>query len=154
MTEYVEAAWVALDAIRQSDEYLLAAGDEFRAAEDALNAASFKGLEGYVIRRESAEFTNHLYVTPAGRISAAVVAVNEAQGSVTVSLADPVSGVSCRDVVQGLWGPTAGGHAGIAGSPREWTKNFYELRAEAARASAALNVALARALPPRGEFGP
>ena len=42
----------------------------------------------------------------------------DAPGSVTVSLADPIEGVVCRDIVQSLWGMEAGGHAGIAGSPR------------------------------------
>jgi hypothetical protein len=47
-----------------------------------------------------------------------VICHNLALGSITVSLADPIPGFSCRDVVQDLWWPEAGGHDGIAGSPR------------------------------------
>lgn len=94
------------------------AGRAFRAAGDALNEASFVGWHGPVIARKSPDFVNHLYTAPNGSVARAVVAFNPEAGSVTVSLESPVAGVSCRDVVQGLWGPLAGGHAGIAGSPR------------------------------------
>jgi hypothetical protein len=48
----------------------------------------------------------------------AVVTFNTKFKSVTVSIADPQPGFSCREFVQKLWGPEAGGHDGIAGSPR------------------------------------
>lgn len=38
--------------------------------------------------------------------------------SVTISLEKPIRGISCREIVQELWGSEAGGHDGIAGSPR------------------------------------
>ena len=90
-------------------------------AEASLNTDSFvcvAGLSRLVAIREWDSFTNHLYRIPDGRMADAVVARNTTMGSITVSLADPIEGVSCRAIVQGLWGPEAGGHTGIAGSPR------------------------------------
>jgi hypothetical protein len=51
-------------------------------------------------------------------VGVGIVAYNDSLGSITISLADPIKGVSCREVVQTLWGQQAGGHDGIAGSPR------------------------------------
>lgn len=104
------------------DADLLAAGQAMVEAEDALNESSLVRVvetgDRLVVVREAGQFTNHLYRLLDGRVAAAVVARNTAMGSVTVSLADPIEGVVCREIVQHLWGPDAGGHAGIAGSPR------------------------------------
>lgn len=102
------------------NEERIEAGRVFRAAEDALNAASFVGWHGPVLARKSPtqeDFVNHLY-EQGGTVARAVVAWNFEMGTVTVSMESPEPGVSCRDIVQGLWGTLAGGHAGIAGSPR------------------------------------
>ena len=42
--------------------------------------------------------------------------LNTKFGSITVSALD--NAFDCKAVVQGLWGELAGGHPGIAGSPR------------------------------------
>ena len=127
VTNLVRAAGEALRRIFHDDAELLAAGDAFRAAEDDLNKRTFLRREGDVIVRIagfSRDFCNHLYVTPNGEVGRAVASYGRESGSVTISLADPVSGVSCRAIVQELWGAEAGGHDGIAGSPRE--KNMGE----------------------------
>jgi hypothetical protein len=134
VTAPVLAALHALALILAGDETLLAAGDVFAAREATLNTESFKSLTGGVILRAAEAFTNHLYVAPDGTVARAVVAHNPKLGSVTVSLADATPGVSCRALVQSLWGPLAGGHDGIAGSPRGTALPF----AEAERAAAAL----------------
>jgi hypothetical protein len=65
------------------------------------------------------DFVNHLYTAPNGFVGGTVVAWNKATGSITISRSEPSPGIlSCREIVQDLWGPEAGGHAGIAGSPR------------------------------------
>lgn len=122
-TDFMEACGsmlVRLLFFKQDD--LLAAGQAMADAEAALNEGSLiRVVEAggrLVAVREAGQFTNHLYRLPDGRVAAAVVARNTKMSSVTVSLADPVEGVVCRDLVQSLWGPDAGGHAGIAGSPR------------------------------------
>ncbi len=120
-TDTVLGCGPVLRALLADDAGRIEAGRAFRAAEDALNAASFVGWHGPVLARKSpcvGDFVNHLYTAPNGTVARAVVGFNPEAGSVTVSLESPVPGVSCRDIVQGLWGPLAGGHAGIAGSPR------------------------------------
>ena len=124
---------------------LLEAGDQLRDEEDAFNRASFVHAFGGVIVRhiEGNAFANHLYTTPSGNVMEGVVSWNRTTGAVTVSLADAVPGVSCREIVQALWGPEAGGHAGIAGSPRGLHYGFHE----ADRAAAALRAILSRREP-------
>ena len=121
-SDVVEQAGEALTAILvEKDADLLRAGREMADAEASLNAESYVSVIGssrLIVIREWDSFTNHLYRLPDGRMADAVVARNTTMGSITVSLADPIEGVSCRDLVQGLWGPEAGGHTGIAGSPR------------------------------------
>ena len=87
--------------------------------------------------RNSDKFTNHLYVAPNGRTAKAVVALNRGNEptAVTISLADPIDGVSCVEQAQALWGPKAGGHLGIAGSPRDREMTEDDLH-EAARVMA------------------
>ncbi len=122
VSEVVGLAGKALIGLLDGQESLLEAGREFKAAEDALNQDTFKSLEGRIIVREAekaSQFCNHLYTTPDGEVGTIVVCLNLEFGSVTVSFADPIPGLSCREVVQELWGPEAGGHDGIAGSPRE-----------------------------------
>lgn len=96
-------------------EDLFKAGAEWLSAKEALEASSFVSLvaDGLVVLRQAGCFVNHLYGD-----AVAVVALNTATGAVTLSLADPMEGVNCCAVAQLLWGPLAGGHAGIAGSPR------------------------------------
>jgi len=121
-TDVVLGCEPVLRELLAGNEERIEAGRTFRAAEDALNAASFVGhhASGVLLRKSptQGDFVNHLYTAPNGSVARAVVAFNPEAGSITVSLESPVAGVSCRDIVQGLWGPLAGGHAGIAGSPR------------------------------------
>ena len=118
VTEGVLEHLAAIEAILAGDEELLAHGMAFKAKEDALNEESFIEISKGVILRSHANFVNHLYSTPLGIEGCAVVAFKETTGEITISLADPVKGVSCRDVAVALWGPESGGHAGIAGGPR------------------------------------
>ena len=121
VTVHVLAAGRVLTSILAGEASALTRGREFMADEDGLNTRSFVRLQDGVIMRsvsDPRDFVNHLYTTPEGVLARAVITLNTGAGSVTVSLADPVPGVSCRDMVQGLWGPEAGGHPGIAGSPR------------------------------------
>lgn len=125
VTEQVLTARAVLESILTGDEdgnesALIADGRKLLADTEALNKSSFVELhEGSVVVRASDRFCNHLYVDPIdGNVAAACVAFNTAQGSITVSLAEPNADVSCRKLVQALWGQEAGGHDGIAGSPR------------------------------------
>lgn len=102
---------------------LLTAGREFAAAEETLRAASFRAEEQGVALRSAPGFTNHLY---SAHPRAAVVAFNETTQAVTVSFADGGVSESAVAVVQALWGSLAGGHRGIAGSPRGQAMTFED----------------------------
>lgn len=122
VTEAVLAHVDAVRAILEDDEELLQAGDAFAAAEATLNVETFRGFDGLVILRASPTFANHLYATPDGKLGLAVVNWNPGPdysgGAITLSLADPVEGVHCGNILRELFGPEAGGHQGIGGSPR------------------------------------
>lgn len=95
-------------------------GLDFVQSELDLNYATFQYMSplALIIRRSKGDFCNHLYSDPDGLRGVAVATYNEKWKSITLSLAEPHEGFSCADVVQELWGSEAGGHAGIAGSPR------------------------------------
>ena len=119
VTDYVADAAKTLAAVMSGDPQLLARGSEWRSKKEELNKSSFFECVNDVIVRVHTEFVNGLYTDPDGcHVAKAVVGYNPERGSVTVSLADPISGVSCAEIARMLWGPLAGGHAGIAGSPR------------------------------------
>jgi len=109
--------WGAIDVLNNRifnyDPELLQAGREWAAAKEALDTDSFVGEHEGVILRKSEQFVNHLY-----RTAKAVVTYNPKTKAVTLSLADPIEGVNCSELAKELWGELAGGHAGIAGSPR------------------------------------
>lgn len=116
VTKEVVAALAAIEAILADDPAMIAAGEAHRLAGEALESASFVERHGDVLLRSSAAFVNHLYTheTPAR----AVVGYSEKFKSITVSFADPGEGDNACEFVQAMWGALAGGHKGIAGSPR------------------------------------
>jgi hypothetical protein len=122
VTNQVIEATKALCQILAGDEDLLLAGNAFQAEEAKNNLAAFVRSSSTggktIILRESEGFVNHLYTTPAGTQGDWVVAYNPADTSVTISMRETIPGFSCIELVQTLWGPLAGGHVGIAGSPR------------------------------------
>lgn len=117
-TEFVQSALSVIARILAGDNRLLLAGRDWARSKAALESASFRRTLGGVMVREADSFTNHLY-NHDGVTYAAVVGYNPARGTVTLSLADPIPGVNCCAIAQRLWGPAAGGHEGIAGSPRD-----------------------------------
>ncbi len=118
VTDQVIMTIEAIERILADDAEMLSAGDEFRAAEDDLNRSSLLEVRGDVIVRSADGFTNHLYTPIDGTSGLVVVALNTKFKSVTVSFADTPEGLSACEIVQSVWGELAGGHAGIAGSPR------------------------------------
>lgn len=65
------------------------------------------------------------YSEKLGKIIPATVTLNTKSGSITVATCN--SAFNAKELVQGLWGSEAGGHAGIAGSPRGMKKTLYDL---------------------------
>lgn len=130
ITKHVYDAGWALKRIFEGDLELTEAGRAFRAGEQALNERTYVHIDGKIIVRvahDKHDFCNHLYSTPTGGEAIAIASLNHENQSVTISLADPIEGVSCRSIVQSLWGPEAGGHDGIAGSPRERKMDYGDL---------------------------
>ena len=122
VSTFVSTAGDILRKIFAGDDALMDAGRKLIEDTKILNKNTFKDINGNVVVRVTDEekgFCNHLYNTIEGQTFMAVAAYNKTYGTITVSLADPVEGVSCREVMQNLFGPEAGGHDGIAGSPRE-----------------------------------
>ena len=133
VTELVLGCLPVLRALLADDAELLQAGRAFREEQRKLNEDSFSFMtkdDASIIVRVAPgprDFVNHLYDAPDGSLGVAVVAHNKHVGTITVSLESPIPGVSCRDVVQRLWGELAGGHAGIAGSPRGQVMDEFDV---------------------------
>ena len=132
-TELVLGCLPVLRALLADDAKLLEVGRAFREDQRKLNEDSFRFMtkdDASIIVRVMPgprDFVNHLYDAPDGSLGVAVVAHNKHVGTITVSLESPIPGVSCRDVVQKLWGELAGGHAGIAGSPRGQVMDEFDV---------------------------
>lgn len=138
VTNEVESAIMALNAILVAkDQVALTQGRRHAEEQERLDANSLiECCADGVVVRAAPTFVNHLYGTD-GR---AVVSYNQSFGSITMSLADPVPGVSCRALVQELFGPDAGGHDGIAGSPRGKRMTFEDFTAAVENMRMALDV--------------
>lgn len=135
VTEEVLVSMDIIDKILAMDEELLSAGRVWKEKKGILNQASFMSIENGVVARKADSFVNHLYDSPEGEIGKIVVALNTKFSSITVSFADAPTGETAKDIVQSLWGLEAGGHAGIAGSPRGrvMTEEDLMLAVEAAK---------------------
>lgn len=123
VTDKVTAAIGVIEKILGGNEELLIEGAKFRAEEVDLNRRTVEGSFGRVLFRVSRNFVNHLYTTATGEEYDAVVSYNPKWRSVTLSYAKDGDGDDACKVVQGMWGALAGGHKGIAGSPRDRKMN-------------------------------
>lgn len=114
-----------LQGILSENSIWLEKGQNLKEDEQALNQKSFiESSKSGVIARVSPDFVNHLYQTPNGEVAHCVVAYNTKFGSVTISFAEEGE-FSARDIIQQVFPEKdsqgnflAGGHKGIAGSPR------------------------------------
>jgi len=83
--------------------------------------------ENYRVFSTDGVFCGASYYSPTHRtIAKAVISFNEKFKAITVSCSD--GSLDCRALVQKLWGPEAGGHKGIAGSPRGQVMGKTELK--------------------------
>jgi len=117
VTDDIKKAGKILGEIMTHEKGHIEKGKKFKEEGEKLEESSFSDTVGDVIVRKSEQFVNHLYKHDK-KVYKGVAALNTKYNSVTVSQERVVPGVSCKDVVQGLWGSEAGGHDGIAGSPR------------------------------------
>lgn len=109
--------------ILNGDKELLEVGSQWVEYNKALDTNSLVSTNNRVQKRIITEldpatgrpgFVNHLYGD-----DVAIATYVEPLGTITISLKDPIEGVSCREIMQELHGPEAGGHDGIAGGRRE-----------------------------------
>jgi hypothetical protein len=109
---------------------LLAKGREFKETEEGLNQDSLVRIERVgdlrIAVRKADGFVNHLYTTVIGEECEGVLALNEKFKSVTLSWSEEGQGDACR-TMQAAFGPEAGGHKGIAGSPRGQEMSWDDL---------------------------
>lgn len=127
ITSEVHQHLTTLARILDGDETLLAAGKAFKDAEHKLNEDSFVDIVNGCIVRVSPQFTNHLYTTHTGEVRSAVLAFNTKTGAITLSFAEKDDSRNACDIMQEAFGSTAGGHRGIAGSPRGQRMRFGDL---------------------------
>ena len=122
---------------------LLAAGARFAAEQEGLAAASFVAgfCGGRLLLRAGDRFVNHLYRHD-GRVAQAIVGFNTATGAITLSFERPdaLGSLSAAALMCRTFGDRAGGHRGIAGSPRGEVRSLVEAEA--------LALAVADLLPP------
>lgn len=117
------------DYLRRAE--LIEKGEAFVEAGKALNQSSFIGAQitknGKVVAvRKSDQFVNHLYVLPNLGVEAdCVCALNTETKKITLSFRDNGEAVNACDTIRRVWGDKdedgnylAGGHPGIAGTPR------------------------------------
>jgi hypothetical protein len=134
ITEYVINAIHALQRVMNLNAEMIEAGRQFKTNEEALNKESLVAVVNNVALRKAGSFVNHLYTTSQGVECEMVLTLNTKFKSITLSSAE--DGIDCCSIMQKVFGPDAGGHKGIAGSPRgvEMTmedcgKVFAELQA-------------------------
>jgi hypothetical protein len=126
VTDFIVRANKVLDEIFDDDVALIEKGREWKAAQDRLNEESYIVEKNGIILRRSPQFVNHLYSTPYDHSAKAVIAFNEKTKAITLSFANPINGFSAAEIMKEHFGDGAGGHAGIAGTPRDKKFSFAD----------------------------
>lgn len=125
VTDVTDKVLQGIDVITkllQDDSELLTAGDKYRQDEEQLNRDSFvkASANGVIARvKKDDKFVNHLYSTPDGKPGLAIVSFSPEKGKIVLSFADQPKGKNAIEIMTSILGAGAGGHASIAGSPRE-----------------------------------
>jgi hypothetical protein len=122
-TTAIRAGIGAVVSILSDDSTLLSEGAVWLEAQRTLDQESIKKViitcQGPLLVRQHAQSTNFLYNTHAyGGTGTLVLAHNLTSGVVTLSRESDAIPVDACEVMQSVFGPEAGGRAGIAGSPR------------------------------------
>ena len=121
VTNFFQDAEEVLSEILNGDESRLAAGQEWASNKEELEQKSFRfvftfgGLSG-IVRQSAGKFVNSLYAHDC-RVYDAIIGHNTETGAITLSFERPRIR-NAKEVMQSVFGPEAGGHEGIAGSPR------------------------------------
>lgn len=118
VTEIVLNQISVVRRILSGDEELIEAGEKWAAElETKQEACLLEEDERVRVFVTQDVPTAAAYYSPAqGRVIPATVTYNLRFGAITIACEG--GQFNAREIVQSLWGPEAGGHAGIAGSPR------------------------------------
>ena len=119
VTDFIYKSFDFINNVFFEDKESLQIGIDFINDQNKLNHDSWiNTLNNGLIIRKSNKFVNHLYKDKFDNLCKAVINFNTETKSITISLCDSLDNISCKDIVQKLWGKDAGGHEMIAGSPR------------------------------------
>ena len=126
--KYIEFFELLFDLYAHNSPPLIKEGREWAAnIQRETESKLLMETENYRVFSTDGVFCGASYYSPTHRtIAKAVVSFNEKFKAITVSCSD--GSLDCRALVQSLWGPEAGGHKGIAGSPRGMVMDDYELK--------------------------
>lgn len=117
ITESINEYIKIIADIFDGNEELMLEGVRFHSDSMQLAMDSFEVKTARYLVRKSSQFVNHLY-RDLDYIYPAVIGYNTNTKAITLSFESPIEGVSAAEIMQSAFGPDAGGHAGIAGSPR------------------------------------
>jgi len=136
VTNEICAAGKVIGYIIAGDEELLRKGKEWReTSEITVEAKLVNENENIRAFITDGVFCSAAYYSKKqGAIIPAAVVLNKRYNSVTVSFEDGGAKFDASKIVKKLWGEMAGGHAGIAGSPRGWGLSDKEALEEFERA--------------------
>jgi len=128
ITENVKIYIQILNRILNNDQEMYNLGQKWLQTQYNLNKKSFIKSSDNVILRCSESFVNHIYEDPHSTAKSykAIVGFSEKYNSITISICDPIEGFSCSEFMKNMFGPTAGGHSGIAGTPRDTQYKFSD----------------------------
>lgn len=107
----------AINFINNMSEADIRIGEEWAKKKAHLDKSSMINNDyagGRIMLRQADVFVNHLYRSN----TEVIVGFNTKTKAITVSFADPIPGLSRKDLVQARWEPEAGGHDTIAGPHR------------------------------------
>ena len=131
VTEHILKYGKAIEAIGNRDVHLLSRGDARVAAEQrALEKRLIEECPRVRVYASTAAdgFTPAGYYSPKyEQIIPATVTFNTETKAITIAFEDGGKKTSARDLVTNIWGPDAGGHPGIAGSPRGQEMSLHDL---------------------------
>lgn len=105
------------------DPELIHKGEEFLKENETLEKDSFIFYHSNVLVRSSDKFVNHLYEHD-NHIYDFVIGYNTERKSYTLSKENPEIPGNCAEIMKAIFGSEAGGHIGIAGSPRDQEYQF------------------------------
>jgi len=118
----------AIASILQGDPEMIKAGMEWENRRGEEEAACFMSEHGSIRIFVGEAFCNMYYRRPDDTVAEAIISFNRIMGSITLSFEDNGERLNACQIVQSLWGEGAGGHAGIAGSPRDKRMTFKDLK--------------------------